>query len=72
MAFVNLEKQYPDTKRGNRVRLRPLLEIFAGPRLRFLPTRLLLVVRLQLRSATRSLPVLTRMYTRSAKPENPA
>ena len=27
---ANLEKQYPDTNTGNRVRLRPLLEIFVG------------------------------------------
>jgi len=27
---ANLEKQYPDTNAGNRVRIRPLLEIFVG------------------------------------------
>jgi len=27
---ANLEKQYPDTNTGNRVRIRPLLEIFVG------------------------------------------
>ena len=27
---ANLEKQYPDTNTGNRVRLRPLMEIFVG------------------------------------------